>query len=72
MPNSTLLAVVHKSTDRPAVTAFLTTDLARIQEWCNHYCMVLNPNKTKSLVVSRSRTVSPPMVTWSFWGCYLL
>ena len=36
-----------------------TQDLARIQECCNHWC-ILNPNKTKALVVSRSRTVSPP------------
>ena len=27
---------------------------------CNHWCIILNPNKTKALVVSRSRTVSPP------------
>ena len=26
----------------------------------NLWCMILNPNKTKALVVSRSRTVSPP------------
>ena len=34
--------------------------LAIIQEWCNRLCMILNPNKTKALVVSRSRTVNPP------------
>ena len=58
--DSTLLAVVRKPTDRPAVAASLNRDLARIQEWCNHWCMILNPNKTKALVVSRYRTVSPP------------
>ena len=52
--DSTLLA------DRPAVAASLNRDLARIQEWCNHWCMILNPNKTTGLVVSRSKTVSPP------------
>ena len=31
-----------------------------IQEWCNHWCMILNPYKTMALVVGRSRTVSPP------------
>ena len=31
-----------------------------IQEWFNHWCMILNPDKTKVLVVSRSMTVSPP------------
>ena len=56
----TLLAVVHKPADRPAVAACLNRDLARIQEWCNHWCMILNPNKTKALVVSRSRTVNSP------------
>ena len=40
---------------RPAVTTSLNTDLAMIQEWC----VILNPKKTKALVVSRSRTVNP-------------
>ena len=55
--DSTQLAVVRKPADRPAVAA---SHLARIQEWCNHSCMILNPNKTKALVVRGSRTVSPP------------
>ena len=58
--DSTLLEVVRKPADRPAVAAFLNRDLARIQKWCNHWCMILNPNKTKPLVVSRSTTVNPP------------
>ena len=63
--DSTLLAVVRKPADKPAVAASLNKDLARIQEWCNHWCMLLNPNETNALVVSRPRTVNPPMVTWS-------
>ena len=59
--NSTLLAVFCKTADRLAVAASLNMDLACIWEWCNHWCMILNPNKTKALVVSRSRTVSPPL-----------
>ena len=39
---STVLASVRKPADRPAV-ATLLRDLARIQEWCNHWCMILNP-----------------------------
>ena len=31
--DSTLLAVVRKPADRPAVAAFLNRDLTRIQEW---------------------------------------
>ena len=44
---SILLAVVRMPVDRPAVAASFNMDLARIQEWCNHRCMILNPNKTK-------------------------
>ena len=58
--DSTLLTVVHKPADRPAVGASFNRDLARIQEWCNHWCMILNPKKTKALVVCRSGTVNPP------------
>ena len=62
--DSTLLADVRKPADTPAVAASLRRDLAWIQKWCNHWCMILNL-KTLDLVVSRSRTVNPPMVTWS-------
>ena len=48
--DSTLLTVVGTS---------LNMDLARIQEWFNHWCMILNLNKTQTLVVSRSVTLSP-------------
>ena len=43
------------------VAASLNKDLARIQEWFNHWWRILNPNKTKILVVSRSRTVNPSL-----------
>ena len=43
-----------------AVTASFSRASARIQEWCNHWCMILNLNKTKVIVVGRSRTVSNP------------
>ena len=56
----TLMALVRKPADRPAVVASLNRDFARIQEWCNHWCMILYPNRTKALFVNRSRTVSPP------------
>ena len=45
--DSTLLAVVRKPADRPAVAACLNRELGMIQEWCSHWCMILNPNKTK-------------------------
>ena len=62
--DSTLLAVVSKLADRPAVAATLSPlinrDLARIQECCNHWCLILNPNKTNAFVVIRSKTVNHP------------
>ena len=45
--DSTLLAVVRKPADRPLLQ-LLNNDLARIQEWYNHLCMILNPYKTKA------------------------
>ena len=61
----TLLVVVLKPADRPVVAIFLNRDLARIQEWRNYLCMIMNPNKTKASVVSRSRIVTLPFVTRS-------
>ena len=58
--DSTLLAVVRKPAERRAVAASLNRDLSRIQEWCNHWCVILSSNKTKALVVSRSSTVNSP------------
>ena len=66
--DSTLLSVVRKPADRPAVAASLNGDLARIQEWCNHWCKILNPNKTNAFVVSRSGTVTLPMVAFFLSG----
>ena len=66
--DSTLLAVVRKPADRPAIATSVNRDLARIQEWCNRSCMILNPDKNKALVIFRSITVSPHLVTWSCLG----
>ena len=57
--DSAELAVVRKPADKPAVAASLNTNLARIQEWCNNWCMILNPNITKATVVSRSVIANP-------------
>ena len=63
------LEVVRKPADRPAVAASLNKDLARILEWYNHWCLILNPNKTKSFVVIVYPGLSTiPMVTWTCLG----
>ena len=69
--DSTLLAVVRKPADRSAVATSLNTYFARIQEWCYHWCMILNPHKTMALVISRSRTVSTPHCDLVFSGVYI-
>ena len=46
--NAILLADVRKPADKPAVVDSLYRDLARIQNWCDHWCMILNLNKTKA------------------------
>ena len=64
--HTTLLSVVRKPADRPAVAASLNRDLAGIQEWCNHWWKILNPNRTKALVVIIDPRLSTlPLVTWS-------
>ena len=61
--DSALLVVVRKPAIGPAVFASLNRDLARIQEWCHQWCMIMNTNKTLVLFVSRSRTANPSTVT---------
>ena len=50
--DSTLLAVISMPSHRPTVAASVNRDLAQIHEWCGRWCMLLNPKKSKALVVS--------------------
>ena len=42
-----------------AVTVYLNRDLSRVSEWWNLWGMKLNANMTKTMIVSRSRTMHP-------------
>ena len=53
--DSTLTAVVPS----PGVAESLILDLGRISEWCDLCGMKLYANKTKTMMVSRSRTMHP-------------
>ena len=44
---------------RVAVAEFLIHDLGRLSEWCDLWVMKLNASKTKTMIVSRSRTMHP-------------
>ena len=56
---STLMAVVPSPGVRVTVTESLIRDLGRVSEWFYHYGMKLNASKTKTTIVSRSRTMHP-------------
>ena len=57
--DATLLAVVPSSDKRSVISNSLNRDLAKISEWCRMWGMKMNPNKTQSMIVSRSRTLQP-------------
>ena len=57
--DSTLLAVVPSPGVRVAVTESLIRDLGKVSEWCDLWGMKLNANLTKTMIVSRSRTMHP-------------
>ena len=57
--NSALLAVVPYPGVRVAVAESLIRDLGRVSEWCDLWGMELNATKTKTMIVSWSRTVHP-------------
>ena len=58
--DATLLAYIPPPNMRSDVTESLNRYLSKVSTWCNLWGMRLNPNKTQSMIVSRSRTVFPP------------
>ena len=58
--DATLLARIPSPNMRSDVTESLNRDLSKISTLCNLWGMRLNPSKTQSMIVSRSRTVFPP------------
>ena len=57
--DATLIAVIPSPDQRQLVSDSLNRDLAKINDWCNLWGMKLNPTKTQSMIVSRSRTLLP-------------
>ena len=57
--DSSLVAVVQSPGERAAVSESMNHDLNRVSVWCNLWGMKLNASKTKTMIVSRSRTVYP-------------
>ena len=57
--DATLMATVTRPADRIAVAESINRDLIAISNWCRLWGMLLNPSKTKAMLLSRSRTVLP-------------
>ena len=56
--DSTLIAVVPSPGVRVTVAESLNRDLVRVNAWCNLWGMKMNASKTKTMMVSRSRTIN--------------
>ena len=83
--DSTLMAVVPSPGVRVMVAESLNRDLVRVNAWCDLWGMKLNASKTKTMRVSRSRTMhpqSPPLTIdgtvlkeltiWIYWEWHLI
>ena len=63
--DSTLMAVVPSPGVRVAAAESLIRHLGWVSEWCDLWGMKLNASKTKTMIVSRTRTMHPqsPLLT---------
>ena len=57
--DSTLVTVIPSPDERVAVTESLNRNLNWVCMWCDLWGMKLNASKTKTMIVSRSRTSHP-------------
>ena len=55
--DSTLLCRIPHPRDRSCVAASFNDDLAVVSDWCSSWGMLVNPSKTRGMLISRSRTV---------------
>ena len=56
---------------RVAVAESLSRDLVKVSEWCDLWVMKLNAAKTKTMIVSRSRTMHPQSPALTIYGTVL-
>ena len=55
--DSTLVAVVPSPGERVAISESMNHDLNKVSVWCDLWGMKLNASKTKTMIISMSRTV---------------
>ena len=61
--DSTLVAFVPSHGERVAVSESMNRDTNRVSVWCDLWGTKLNASKTKTIIVSRSRTFHPLQLT---------
>ena len=69
--DSSLLCRIPHPRDRSSVAASLNDDLAVISDWCSRWGMLVNPSKTRGMLISRSHigwAFVPLLVDWWFCG----
>ena len=69
--DSTLVVVVPSHGEGVAVSESMNRDINRVSVWCNLWGMKLNASKTKTMIVSRSRTVHPRLTPLTLDGTVL-
>ena len=69
--DSTLIAIVLSPGLRVAVAESLSHDLVKVNEWCDLWGMKLSASKTKTMIVSRSRTMHPQSPALTIGGTML-
>ena len=70
--DSTLIAVVPSQGVRVTVAESLSSDLVKVSEWCDLWDMKLNESWTKTMIVSRSRTMHPQSAALTIGGTVLM
>ena len=66
-----ILIVVPSPGIRVKVAESLSRDLVKVSEWCDLCGIKLNASKTKTMIVSRSRTMHPQSPALSIGGTVL-
>ena len=69
--DSTLMAVVPSPGVRVTTAVSLIRNLGRVSEWCDLWGMKFNARKTKTMIVSRSRTMHPQSPPLTIGGTVL-
>ena len=65
------MAVVPSPGVRVAVAESLIRDIGKVSDWCDPWGMKLNASKTKTTIVSRSRTMHPQSPPLTIGGTVL-